>query len=65
MLISCFPSLMFFPLRVRKAPLVLLVVMECRVLWVSQDLLDPLEYQEKMETRSQSRLINDGLNHDS
>lgn len=37
--------------RVRRAPLVRLAVMGYRVLWGFLVLLDPQEWQERMETR--------------
>lgn len=37
--------------RVRRAPLVQLAEMGCRVLWGSLVLLDPRVWQERMETR--------------
>lgn len=41
----------FFSYRVRRAPLVQLAEMGCRVLWGFLVLLDPQAWQERMETR--------------
>lgn len=41
----------FSPCRVRRAPLVLLAAMGCRVLWGFLVLLDPRAWQERMEIR--------------